>query len=255
MKLISSLLFLAITFTLSAETPQKPKNRIFKAAIISGKENIQELKKSLNTQTVLRNSALKIKFGENQDKEQLKQFEEQYAKLEAYHAKKYGMMPGMIYQMMNEKAAVSLLLSDEQLNKISDSKAIAKNSSETKGNLKKYPQFEINSNKAIQEFLIAAKHGENMSAKIDELKKSRQSKDVADQKVIIEELKKLEADKDKFDAAMKKKYGIRPNLDYMVEITAVSLYLVINENDLSAIATKQKKRYEEEFKKQLNAKK
>ena len=101
-------------------------------------------------------------------------------------------MPGMNYQLMNEKASVSLLLSDDQLNKLSDSKNIAKQANGTQGKLKKYPQFEINSNQAVQQFLIAAQHGTALNKKIEELKKSRKSKDISDQKKIIEELKKLE---------------------------------------------------------------
>ncbi|MCH2207822.1 MAG: hypothetical protein MK132_18360 [Lentisphaerales bacterium] len=254
MKLISTLLLFFYAVALFAETTPlpKPKHRVFKATIINGKENIQELKKSLNTQSALRNSALKIKFSENKNAEQLKQFEEQFAKLEAFHAKKYGMLPGMTYQLVNEKATVSLLLSDEQLNKLSDSKSIAKNSTDSTGKLKKYPQFEINSSKAIQQFLVVAKHGTALTKKIEELKKSRQTKEIADQKKIIEELKKLEAEKTKFDEAMNKKYGIRPKLDYIVDITSVALYLVLEEKDLNEIAAKQRTRYEAAYKKQLN---
>ena len=50
---------------------------------------------------------------------------------------------------------------------------------------------------------------------------------------------KAEAKKDEFDAAMNKKYGVRANLDYLLEITSVSLFLVLDKSDLSDIAKKQ----------------
>ena len=58
----------------------------------------------------------------------------------------------------------------------------------------------------------------------------------------------------KFDAAMLKKYNIRPNLDYSVDITAVALYLVLEEQDLKQIAVKNKNRYEAAFQKKMNEK-
>lgn len=210
---------LIVCLSLSAQLPKKSGDRVFKAVTIVGTQNIQQLKKSLSDLTILRNSYLKTKFSKAVDQEQLHKFEQDFTKLEVYHEKKYGMIPGMAYQLVNDKASVSLILSDQQLNQIAEGQESEPKESENKSNLKKYPQFELNSAKAIQDFLIAANQGKILNTKIKN-------------ETEPEKLKKIEEQKVQFDAAMKEKYGIRPNLDYVLEVTSVSLYQVLKEEDL-----------------------
>jgi hypothetical protein len=244
---------LAFSLVFLAPAQNKPEKLTFKSVIINGSPNIKALKKSIQLQTNLQVAILKLKFGKEKDATKLKEAQEQLVKTEAYHQKKYGLIPGLAYQLVNEKAAVSLLLNDDQLNKISG-KPAASTKTDEKKKFKKYPQFELKTTKEVQSFMMAAQQGTLLKNKVDQLKKDRTKKSIKEQKRILEELKKAEAKKDEFDAAMNKKYGVRANLDYLLEITSVSLFLVLDKSDLSDIAKKQQSRTEAAFKKALNAK-
>ena len=183
-----------------------------------------------------------------------------------FHLKNYGLKPGLRYKIINEKATVSLLLNEQQLNKIADLKTTSdspkKTSSEQeekKSTFKKYPQFELSDARKVQQFLMATRQGQMLKAKIDQLKKEGRAKGLQKQKQEQEQnmqvLKKVEEEKEKFDRAMNKKYGIRPKLDYLVEISSIAIYLILSQEDIHLLANQNRARIENAFKTSLNKKK
>ncbi|MCM8536898.1 MAG: hypothetical protein NE334_13255 [Lentisphaeraceae bacterium] len=251
MRLFLLTLFSAISI-LSAQDA-KEKTFTFRSTIVKGQSNITDLKKSIQVQNTLKLQIVTLKYGKKKDAAKLKEAETRLLEVEKYHQKKYGMTPGLNYQLVNEAATVSLLLNDDQLNQIAGEKAEAPKKDE-KEQYKKYPQFELNNAAQVKEFIMAAQQGKVLTNKIESLKKERQKKSVKEQKKIIEELKKTEETKDKYDAAMNKKYGVRPKLDYLVEVKAISLYLTLKEKDLNNIAKIERARLENELKKQVKNK-
>lgn len=246
------LTFFSIISILSAQNTED-KTYVFKSTIVNGQDNIADLKKSIQVQNTLKFQIATLKYGKKKDDAKLKDAQTKLAEIEKYHQKKYGMMPDLNYQLVNEAATVSLLLNDDQLNQIAGDKATEAKKVEKK-KYKKYPQFELKTAAQVKEFIMAAQQGKVLTEKIDSLKKERQKKSVKEQKKIIEELKKTEETKDKYDAAMNKKYGVRPKLDYLVEVKTISLYLALKEKDLSNIAKIERARLENELKKQVKNK-
>ncbi|MCM8531093.1 MAG: hypothetical protein NE330_08040 [Lentisphaeraceae bacterium] len=246
------LTLLSLISILSAQDA-KDKTLVFRSTIVNGQDNIADLKKSIQVQNTLKLQIATLKYGKKKDDAKLKEAETRLIEVEKYHQKKYGMIPGLNYQLVNEAATVSLLLNDDQLNQIAGEKA-AEPKKDEKKKYKKYPQFELKTAAQVREFIMAGQQGKVLTEKIDSLKKERQKKSVKEQKKIIEELKKTEETKDKYDAAMNKKYGVRPKLDYLVEVKAISLYLALKDKDLSNIAKIERARLENELKKKVKNK-
>ena len=158
-------------------------------------------------------------------KEQVKQIEERL-----YQS--FLFIPGLDYRTISEKANIYLIKLTPK-NEKGDKQEDGKNQKDSKN--KGYERVLIktlNSPSEIQELQLKRQEGNLLNKQISNLKSNPEKK---------EELQKLEKKLSIYQEEMTKKYNIQSKLTYQISVTELSIYLLLNYNDLLKI---------KEFKKQ-----
>lgn len=250
--MIRLILFLSIfVFSLYGEEESSDiKTLKFRSALIKGTKQIEIFRKSLSQLKEAKQQLLEFTLGKNKDSKKAKELAGQIDKLEAHMLQKYGIYPDVPYIASPETATVSLLLTEEQLEKLSGEKPTAENGT-AEGERTRYPVIKLTSGQAVQNFIADAKKGDLIRKRIESLKSMRKEKGVEEQKKIAEQIKNLEEQLNKYDDAMKKTYKVHSNLDYILDTTSLSVYMVINSEDLKMIGLRNKNKVEKNFKESL----
>jgi hypothetical protein len=252
------LIFLSlISITVSAQDDNAVKNLHYRSAVVRGAAQVQKFQAALTLLNKTKLAYLTEKLSPKKDAENFKKLIAELEKIEQLMLKDYGMYQDITYTATPEAASVSLILTDEQLEKLSgEKKEKSKDTKEKSKDTKtRYPVFKLESAKAVKAFMADARKGDLILKKIASLKESRKGKKIPAQKKIAEEVKALQASKVKYDEAMKKTYKIHSNLDYILDTTALSIYMIITSEDLKKIGQTNKIKLEENFKKNMKKKK
>ena len=247
-------LILLLSFLVVSLNGQEESNDIktlkFRSALIKGTKQVEIFRNSLSQLKEAKQQLLESTLGKTKDANKVKELAELVDKLEAHMLQKYGIYPDVPYIASPESATVSLLLTEDQLEKLSGEKPTADNSSK-EGERTRYPVIKLTSGQAVQNFIADAKKGDLIRKRIESLKAMRKEKDVEEQKKIADQIKNLEEQLSKYDDAMKKTYKVHSNLDYILDTTSLSVYMVINSEDLKMIGLRNKNKVEEHFKETL----
>ena len=242
-----------ISITLSAQVDEKVKSLRYQSALVRGSAQVQKFQKALAQLNRAKSNYLKEKFAAKKDEKKFSILAKKIAEVEKFMLENYGMYSDITYTVVRDKASVSLLLTDDQLEKLSGEKK-EKGADKAKVKRTRYPVFKLESAEAVQNFMADSRKGNLIRKKITDLKEARQGKDLTEQKKIAGQLVDFEESLVKYNAAMKKTYKIHSNLDYILDATALSIYMVITSEDLKNIGQQNKLKYEEIIKNKLKKK-
>ncbi|NQZ57632.1 MAG: hypothetical protein HRT88_09240 [Lentisphaeraceae bacterium] len=204
-----------------AESLEKKVN-YYKISVISGQGNVLKFYRVIARLSELKTRYYELLYSLKADKKQADIIKEKLSKLQQEMYTTYGVIPDIRLRRVIEKAELNLLLTPAQwLRYKSNSKPGLKEESEK---LQRYKIRDLNNAKEVQDFL-------NLLKKRAQLTKSLEIAGAAK-----ENLQEAQTKLTELDVELKKSYNINGKLDYLVDPLQISLYMVITNSELSALA-------------------